>query len=305
MNKHLKLAVILAILLFMPAVVFGQSSVAGSNTEIQFNDNGEFGASPTLTWNKAMNQLRIMETDGYWPSFYTETRGVGFAVGGRNEGGPSISVSNDADPIGTGTAMGIQIGSLFRPTESNKFYYGLFSIPAIAGSQAIDTVAGVLSAPLTSHRNSQAIFTGSLKNLISFDAQSMWTNGSVENLVGFRFVTPTVSESGRSANVRNAYGVLVQDVKGAQNKNVAIKTGLGVVTFGDNVGIGTEEPKADLHVVATTKNSTTTAVFGKAGSQKGTCITYYDTAGQPHYQYFVPGVAGPVYSLTKPEGCEN
>ena len=37
----------------------GNASVSGSNTQVQFNDGGNFGATANLTFNKALNQLTV------------------------------------------------------------------------------------------------------------------------------------------------------------------------------------------------------------------------------------------------------
>jgi hypothetical protein len=38
----------------------GNASVAGSNTQVQFNDAGNFGATANLTFDKALNQLTVL-----------------------------------------------------------------------------------------------------------------------------------------------------------------------------------------------------------------------------------------------------
>jgi len=43
-------------------IATGNASVAGANTEVQFNDGGSFGASANLTFDQSDNQLRL---DGY------------------------------------------------------------------------------------------------------------------------------------------------------------------------------------------------------------------------------------------------
>lgn len=43
-------------------IATGSASVAGANTEVQFNDGGSFGASANLTFDQSDNQLRL---DGY------------------------------------------------------------------------------------------------------------------------------------------------------------------------------------------------------------------------------------------------
>lgn len=41
-------------------IATGNSSVSGSNTQVQFNDSGLFGATANLTFNKTLNQLSVL-----------------------------------------------------------------------------------------------------------------------------------------------------------------------------------------------------------------------------------------------------
>lgn len=69
------------------------------------------------------------------------------------------------------------------------------------------------------------------------------------------------------------------------------------------VGIGTTTPLANFQVTASTSNATTSVSFGKVGQNKGTCITYYNTAGTAIYMYFVGTT--PTYTASKPSGCTD
>jgi hypothetical protein len=71
------------------------------------------------------------------------------------------------------------------------------------------------------------------------------------------------------------------------------------------VGIGTSTPLANFQVASTTSNATTSVQFGKAGQNKGTCMTYYDTAGTPVYGFIAAGATAFTYTATKPSGCQN
>jgi hypothetical protein len=73
------------------------------------------------------------------------------------------------------------------------------------------------------------------------------------------------------ASILNNYGLLVQDQTAGTN-NYAIKTGLGKVSFGDNVGIGTTTPVGKLHVSAGA-SATTTVTIGEIGvSSSKSCV---------------------------------
>jgi hypothetical protein len=41
-------------------IATGNASVSGSNTQVQFNDSGSFGATANLTFNKSLNQLSVL-----------------------------------------------------------------------------------------------------------------------------------------------------------------------------------------------------------------------------------------------------
>lgn len=42
------------------AIATGNASVAGSNTQVQFNDSGNFGATANLTFDKSLNQFSVL-----------------------------------------------------------------------------------------------------------------------------------------------------------------------------------------------------------------------------------------------------
>lgn len=41
-------------------IATGNASVSGSNTQVQFNDGGNFGATANLTFNKSLNQFSVL-----------------------------------------------------------------------------------------------------------------------------------------------------------------------------------------------------------------------------------------------------
>lgn len=70
-------------------------------------------------------------------------------------------------------------------------------------------------------------------------------------------------------------------------------------------GVGTTTPIADFQVASSTSNATTSIQFGKPNQNKGTCITYYDTAGTPVYGFIAAGATAFTYTGSKPAGCNN
>jgi hypothetical protein len=77
------------------------------------------------------------------------------------------------------------------------------------------------------------------------------------------------------------------------------------VNANGNVGIGTTTPVATLQVTDSSVNATTSLQLGKPGQNKGTCLTYYDTAGTPVYGFIAAGATAFTYTATKPSGCQN
>lgn len=78
-----------------------------------------------------------------------------------------------------------------------------------------------------------------------------------------------------------------------------------LINAAGKVGIGTTTPAANLQVTTITANATSSLQVGKANQNKGSCLTYYDTAGTPVYMYFAAGSTAPTYTSTQPSGCGN
>ena len=68
--------------------------------------------------------------------------------------------------------------------------------------------------------------------------------------------------------------------------------------------IGTSTPLATFQVTAAAANATTSLEIGKANQNKGTCITYFDTAGTAVYGFIAAGATSFTYSNTEPSGCQ-
>lgn len=70
-------------------------------------------------------------------------------------------------------------------------------------------------------------------------------------------------------------------------------------------GIGTSTTAANLQATTITANATTSIQFGKANQNKGTCLTYYDSAGTPVYAYIPAGTTAFTLTSTQLSGCQN
>jgi len=62
---------------------FGGASVAGANTQIQFNDGGVFGADADFTWNKTTNVLTVSGSAAFIDVSQTGSDNVGYKIGSK------------------------------------------------------------------------------------------------------------------------------------------------------------------------------------------------------------------------------
>jgi hypothetical protein len=108
--------------------------------------------------------------------------------------------------------------------------------------------------------------------------------------------------NGSSINRSAADGGLV--ITGGQ-ANITVTPAANTIFSSGNVGIGTTTPLAMLQVTNLSANATTSLQFGKPGQNKGTCLTYYDTAGTPVYGFIAAGATTFTYTTSKPSGCQN
>lgn len=97
------------------------------------------------------------------------------------------------------------------------------------------------------------------------------------------------------------FGFIQSAIEGTSYNATAINP------HGASVGVGTTTPTAVFQATNATANATTSIQFGKANQNKGTCMTYYDTAGSPVYMFIAAG--GTTFTAqnggTAPSGCQN
>jgi hypothetical protein len=77
------------------------------------------------------------------------------------------------------------------------------------------------------------------------------------------------------------------------------------IASNNSVAVGSTTPVATFQVTSSDANATTSLQLGKPGQNKGTCLTYYDTAGTPVYGFIAAGATAFTYTATKPSGCQN
>jgi hypothetical protein len=120
-----------------------------------------------------------------------------------------------------------------------------------------------------------------------------WDNG--RSFIGFVNVAYSANDFSLRVNSDGSF---------TYNDGIA-STELFRINANGNVGIGTTTPLAMLQVTNLSANATTSLQFGKPGQNKGTCLTYYDTAGTPVYGFIAAGATAFTYTATKPSGCQN
>jgi len=180
------------------------------------------------------------------------------------------------------------------------------SLPVLVAKAAVGQTANVMEA-----QNSANLQVFTVSNAGAVLANSSFTvnngNGAVAPALSVKRNAQfdagassivALSVFGRSGQTADL--VDVRDLTGGSNRYFTV-TGNG------NVGVGTSTPRAVFQATATSTNATTTIQFGKPSQNKGTCMTYYDTAGSPVYMFIAAG--GTTFTAqnggTAPSGCVN
>lgn len=140
------------------------------------------------------------------------------------------------------------------------------------------------------------------------DAQAADLGGSLslggynDNAASAFRVFGTIEGRKENSTTGNSAGYLT-----FKTNNAGTLGGVMRLTSTGLVGIGTTTPQANLQVTNSSANATTSLQFGKPNQNKGTCLTYYDTAGSPVYMYIIAGATTFTSQNggTAPSGCKN
>jgi hypothetical protein len=148
---------------------------AGTNGQVQFNNNGAFGASGQLAWDNTKGELSvgagaspITSTTGFFNPLYVADKGFNPTSGNATYTGLIVSTTIDQTGTANGVTRGILVGTNiqsaadFRAIEwDNDTGWGLFSAGLaknyIAGNMGIGTVSLHPSALLTLKSNNQGL----------------------------------------------------------------------------------------------------------------------------------------------------
>ena len=116
------------------------NSPAGSDTQVQFNNNGSFGGDPNFTWNNSSNTLAVNEIISVSStsnpslqkiSLNSTTQGACIKMGSLGVGNPTITLDTTGNTGGeamitleesTGTRVGLELG-----IEGSDFNGGIIS----------------------------------------------------------------------------------------------------------------------------------------------------------------------------------
>jgi len=166
--------------------------------------------------------------------FLNNYNAFNFDVNAQDKNGyfEAISIGNGVSPINTDHKRGILVGGDVTKgitlSDNQTSYRALSSEATVNTTASLNDVFGYYSGVTLKGANAVNNLIGACgKALVS----SVIFTDTLTNLIGLR-ATIEITE----ATVTNAFGLLVDDVSGATN-NYAIKTGLGEVSFGDDVNL--------------------------------------------------------------------
>jgi len=77
------------------------------------------------------------------------------------------------------------------------------------------------------------------------------------------------------------------------------------ITIYSKLAVGTSTTGGTATFANNSSNATTSVEIGKPGQNKGSCLTFFDTAGTPVYAYWAAGQTTPTYTSSIPTGCTD
>jgi hypothetical protein len=201
----------------------GGGTPAGATSQIQFNSNGAFDATPHLYWNDSKNRITVDGTAGdvpgveiirgnfYWAMYGTNSDQLGFGVwdnGGsswtdilyfKSTGDAYIPSGNLAIGPGWDSSYPLTVQHNYTDAPGNVRYLGY-----MYGDQTVADGTGGLTALVTQPRFTA---TGTLSQLYGgeFQPRNM-SSGTVANMQGVRGLP--VTDPASSGNVTTMIGVL-------------------------------------------------------------------------------------------------
>lgn len=259
----------------LPSGGGGSGSPGGSNTDVQFNDSGDFQGDSGLTYNKSTKSLKInggtgtgvtLEVNGSLDTLYLDMEGVQTIDNNRNATLNSIDIDGAGgfDSSGNLTANNIDTDGALAADSDTK----------LASQKAIKTYADT-KQPLDSDLTTIAGLTATTDNVIQ-SVSGAWASRTPTQLkatlslvkgdVGLGNVDNTSDATKNSATVTLTNKTLTTPVINSPTGLVKADVGLG------NVTNDAQLKAADLDTDGTLSANSDT----KIASQKAT-KTYADT----------------------------
>jgi hypothetical protein len=165
---------------------------AGSNGELQFNDNGKFGADSSLFWDNVNKRLGLNQSSPLGQFHITPTSSlsshIAFKVG-------TVEVRGDGRLIpNKGISSSTFIGDTDASSALNTVAIGFLAGDSLGGSSSNNTLVGYRAGRLTTSVNNSAYGQDSLRNntdgfqqtAIGCQSFQLLGTGSNNTALGFR-----------------------------------------------------------------------------------------------------------------------
>lgn len=125
-----------------------------------------------------------------------------------------------------------QDNTQFTPQAAGKSYWSFSTFPFLTGTQNVSSFYGHLAGPATSATGST--YSGVATDVVAYKSLISWRSGTATTYTMF-----DGSVSSVTGTINNLYGLKLGDITVGSSSNYAIYTGLGDVSFGDDVTMRT------------------------------------------------------------------
>lgn len=215
---------------------------AGSNTQIQYNNNGAFGASSSLTWTEASKQLRIVGPGNFQLNLAYTAGSVYTDIATTSSG--HLYIGPTASRVGINTlspTSNLEILSTLSDSGIYQTSYGTTTYPGLITRRVRGTVNSPTAVQSGDYlttiggrgHNGTGITTSSAASML-FIASQNWTTNNNGTYIAFNTTADNTNSSFEALRI-------------AQN---------------GNVGINTTSPVSKLHVYGTATSSIAAALYG-------------------------------------------
>lgn len=289
------------------------ASVAGGNTQIQYNDNGVFGASSTFTWDKNASVFAVGNAGNGSVLSVNAATSIATVLGNVGIGTTtpinqlhlirsSVSGSSYVNSNGTTQFPDRLFQSAFSPSVgSNSYAAHLIDVVANAtlATGNLNALVSAISTPTTSTTQQPAIVAG------SFQISHRGT-GSVVSLTGANYtvrnlstgVVPTMTAQNNSA--QNTGGGVITTLTGITG--TIANTGTSAITTANafNAVVANTGIAGTIHHYRVSDITNTTSISGvtygfycgdiTAGTQTGGAFSFY--ASDPNSLNYFAGNVG-------------